>query len=211
MASEEILCSGLRLDFDSCIVFASADRLRGKVPIRDEAFDLRPRERLYVKNGHPFERIRQVAVGTRRNNEAGIVVLLDLTLDPQRDPLSGLSIIYFVKSIQEDEATSAIEFVLKPSRRNFETFWKRLADSVGKSELWHAALNISQVEQKRSAREHSAAPRTGQSQRDMFQQCGLAAARSTKDREVTEARTAHMPAPPDRACRWNDLEASWSF
>jgi hypothetical protein len=25
------------------------------------------------------------------------------------------------------------------------------------------------------------------------------------------ADLCNMPAPPDRACRWNDLEASWSF
>jgi hypothetical protein len=32
-----------------------------------------------------------------------------------------------------------------------------------------------------------------------------------KGRALVGAQVAYMPAPPDRACRWNDLEASWSF
>ena len=66
---------------NSCLALAGANRLRGKVPIRSEALDLRPREGLHIENGHAFERIRQVTVGTRRDQEAGIVVLLDLALD----------------------------------------------------------------------------------------------------------------------------------
>jgi hypothetical protein len=39
----------------------------------------------------------------------------------------------------------------------------------------------------------------------------ICVARSERDRNFTKTRTAYLPAAPDRACCWNDLEASWSF